>query len=614
MATSKHIQSPSHNLVEWIVGRLPAIIAHSSAFNYVVAIVLMWIALMARMAIAPVTAGIQYVTFFPAVTLAAVIGGIWPGLFSSIIGVCLATYIFTPPYYSFSIEAIRTSLWPNMVFLMDAVIVCSSIEAMHRYRARYATELEVRDLYNRAPCGYHSLDKDGIFRRINETELAWLGYTRDEVIGKMKLEDLATPASRQIFRDSFSQFMQRGFVHDIEIDLVRKDGTILVGLVNATAIYDPSGDFVMSRSSVVDISGRKRAENELLRQRTFMRQIIDTDPSHIFVKDEKGVFLLANQSLASAFGLTPGEMVGKDSAGIIPLLEELPGYMSTDDQVIRDGGEVTLVEPFTLRGGERRWFLTTKKRLSMPDGSFNVLGIAVDITLQRLAEINLAESYKVLQRLSVHLETIRADERAKIALNIHDEMGAILAALNMRVSWLASKLPAELPLLLAETKEIKELLAGGICTMHQIVNQLRSDLLGEAGLATAIKDYVRKFQEHTKIECKLVLPRREFNLGSDQALTIFRILQEALNNVVKHSQADKVKILFTEQDELLLMEISDNGIGFDPSIQKEKSIGLLGIRERALLIGGRARISSAPGKGVCVSVSIPYTHKSYELA
>ena len=123
--------------------RLPALIhrERGGAFNYLAALALMGIALTVRMLIAPVNAGLQYVTFFPAVTLAAVVGGLWPGIFTTILGLMLATFIFTPPYYSFSIEAIETAMGSNLVFLMDGIIVCSSIEAMHRYRARYAAEL-----------------------------------------------------------------------------------------------------------------------------------------------------------------------------------------------------------------------------------------------------------------------------------------------------------------------------------------------------------------------------------------------------------------------------------------------------------------------------------------
>jgi len=117
---------------------------------------------------------------------------------------------------------------------------------------------EIADLYNHAPCGYHSIDKDGIIRQINDTELKWLGYTRDEVIGKMKATDLLTPASQQIFRESYTRFMKQGIVHDLEFEMIRRDGTVFTALVNATAIYSPGGDYVMSRSTITDLSRHKR--------------------------------------------------------------------------------------------------------------------------------------------------------------------------------------------------------------------------------------------------------------------------------------------------------------------------------------------------------------------
>ena len=133
----------TNNLTEWIVERLPALIhrERGRSVNFLIAIALMGTALLVRMMIAPVDAGLQYVTFFPAVTLAAVVGGLWPGIFTTVIGLALATFIFTPPYYSVSIESIQASFWSNIVFLTDGIIVCSSIEAMHRYRAKYAIEL-----------------------------------------------------------------------------------------------------------------------------------------------------------------------------------------------------------------------------------------------------------------------------------------------------------------------------------------------------------------------------------------------------------------------------------------------------------------------------------------
>jgi PAS domain S-box-containing protein len=122
---------------------------------------------------------------------------------------------------------------------------------------------ELSDLYNNAPCGYHSLDGDGMFVRINDTELNWLGYTREEVIGKMKAPDLFTPASVETFGQNFPVFKVRGWLENLELDMVRKDGSILPVLLSATAVTDQDGRYLMSRSTMIDYTERKRAEAAL---------------------------------------------------------------------------------------------------------------------------------------------------------------------------------------------------------------------------------------------------------------------------------------------------------------------------------------------------------------
>ena len=129
---------------------------------------------------------------------------------------------------------------------------------------------EVRDLYNNAPCGYHSLDKEGVFLRINDTELKWLGYSREEVIEKMGFSDLLRPEGLEVYHKNFPLLKQRGWVSNLEFELVRKDGTTLAVLLSATAVTDASGNFVMSRSTIFDITERKHADLEL--QRSYQTQ------------------------------------------------------------------------------------------------------------------------------------------------------------------------------------------------------------------------------------------------------------------------------------------------------------------------------------------------------
>ena len=122
---------------------------------------------------------------------------------------------------------------------------------------------EVSDLYNNAPCGYHSIDKDSYFVRINDAELSWLGYSREEIIGKKKFPDIITEESIKSFQKYFPRFKECGEIYDLEFDMVRKDGSILPILLNATAITDSSGKYVMSRATTFDITERKENEKRL---------------------------------------------------------------------------------------------------------------------------------------------------------------------------------------------------------------------------------------------------------------------------------------------------------------------------------------------------------------
>jgi len=139
---------------------------------------------------------------------------------------------------------------------------------------------EVMDLYQNAPCGYHSVDSDGRIVRVNDTELAWLGYSRDELLGK-KLTDILTPASKRLFAATFPVLKLQGSARDLEHDMLRKDGTILPVLLNSTAIFDAQGRFVMSRATVTDMTEKKKQAEERLRQEArraeISRHLIDVE-------------------------------------------------------------------------------------------------------------------------------------------------------------------------------------------------------------------------------------------------------------------------------------------------------------------------------------------------
>ncbi|HLP97420.1 MAG TPA: PAS domain-containing protein [Sideroxyarcus sp.] len=156
------------------------------------------------------------------------------------------------------------------------------------YEALRQSAAEIEDLYNNAPCGYHSLNEDGVIIRINHTELAWLGYRKDEVVGRMRFIDMLAPADRAAFQSDFERFMRTGSVQGIEYELMRKDGSCFPVLLNATPVHDADGHFVKSRTTLFDISAHMQAEKRLAESEERFRTMADNAPNLIWMADAAG--------------------------------------------------------------------------------------------------------------------------------------------------------------------------------------------------------------------------------------------------------------------------------------------------------------------------------------
>jgi PAS domain S-box-containing protein len=194
----------------------------------------------------------------------------------------------------------------------------------------YATEVE--DLYNHAPCGYHSLDQHGVFVQINDTELDWLGYTRDEVVGRMTAADVLTLESLQTFAETFPAFIQRGWVRDLEFQMCRKDGTTFPVLVSANAVRNESGNYLMSRSTVYDISDRKQANQKIQEQAA----LLDITSDAIFVRDLNQHILYWNQGAERLYGWSVAEATGQKAD---ELLYENPTQISEMMKTLLERGQ-----------------------------------------------------------------------------------------------------------------------------------------------------------------------------------------------------------------------------------------------------------------------------------
>ncbi len=209
------------------------------------------------------TAALAYLL---AVLFVAMHWGVWAGRTAAVLAMLCFDYFFLPPLYTLFISESQ-----NWIALL-AFLIAASIVGHLSTRAKRRTE-EVLDLYNHAPCGYHSLDASGTFVRINDTELAWLGYGRPEVTQKMRFTDVLTTEGARVFESNFPKLQQGEQIQDLELDLVRRDGTTIPVLLSATAIRDPSGNFLMSRSTVFDVTMLQREEQARAQAEREARQL-----------------------------------------------------------------------------------------------------------------------------------------------------------------------------------------------------------------------------------------------------------------------------------------------------------------------------------------------------
>ena len=226
----------------------------------------------------------------------------------------------------------------------------------------------------------------------------------------------------------------------------------------------------------------------------------------------------------------------------------------------------------------------------------------------RLSKENeFRRSTEQLRELSARLQSVREEERTHLARAIHDELGQALTGLKMDVAWLQKHLDQEQPVLLEKTQAMSDLIDIIVQAVRRIATELRPGIL-DLSLVATIEWQLQEFQTRSGIEGKLISAPEETTLDVDGATTVFRIFQEILTNVARHAQATQIEVSLEENETFLTLQVQDNGRGMTESeIQSPKSIGLLGMRERARLREGKIQFQGTPGQGTTVRFDLPLT-------
>ncbi len=267
-----------------------------------------------------------------------------------------------------------------------------------------------------------------------------------------------------------------------------------------------------------------------------------------------------------------------------------------------------------VMSGEIKWINLRAAYHNSDAGGTHWKAFVVNITYNKQAEIELVESRQRLSELSSHIEFIKEEERARIAREIHDEIGVLLTALKMDLSWLSHRLDKDA--LLEKTQDMASLLDAAGRAANNLVHSLRPGSLDCFGIVATIEIEAREFTKRTGIPCKVIKSQDRLELTDEQSITLFRIFQETLNNIMKHASARHVQVEIMNADRRHVeLIVTDDGIGFDEKARnKPRSFGLRGIQERMRQLGGKVVIESKPGHGTRIAVSVPMDRPSHAQA
>jgi PAS domain S-box-containing protein len=350
---------------------------------------------------------------------------------------------------------------------------------------------------------------------------------------------------------------------------------------------------------------RRQQEREALRQKTELLQtIIDNVPMMVSLWDPSARrLLLANREWERVLRLTVEEAQGLD---VLAELYPDPAERRRAVEFIRHGGR----EPaeFKIRTRNGTTIDTSWTRFVLSGGT--TIGFGQDVTERKRTEERLRQSYEELRALSARLRAAREEESARIAREVHDQVGQMLTALRLDVDWLERQLtspaPPERAALAGKLRGMSQLLDLAVDAVHRIISELRPGILDQLGLEAAVEWYVGEFEKRTGISCRVLSTMAGATLSPDQATALFRILQEALTNVARHAAATAVDIRLAAEAGRVTLEIADNGTGIpEEKIGDSRSVGLLGMRERARALAGDMVVLPNPAGGTTVKASLP---------
>ncbi|PIV06614.1 MAG: hypothetical protein COS57_02660 [Syntrophobacterales bacterium CG03_land_8_20_14_0_80_58_14] len=502
-----------------------------------------------------------------------------------------------------------------IVFLLIVISLLTVIIIQRRRSATARRESEERLRFHtdNSPMAVVEWNTDFVVTRWTGAAEKMFGWSAEETIGKPIME------LRMIYEEDIpivQSVMQRltdgksKYVVSSNRNYTKTRQVIQCEWYN-TILYNSKGEMISVMSQVLDITERKQTEEALRRAEENFRRSLDDSPLGVRIVTIESDTVYANRAMLNIYGYDSIEELKTT-----PLKERCTPESYAEFKIRMEkrkrGGDGPSEYGISIvrKDGEVRQLQAFRKEIVW-DGERQYQVIYNDITERKRAEEELLASREQMRALAGRLQAVREEERTQIAREIHDELGGALTGLKIDFSLLtkaALKIENETvrTSLLAGMDSMNESVDSTIQTVRRIAMELRPDVLDDLGLVAALEWQLKDFEKRTGTRCELFPPVEDVSLDADLSTALFRIFQEALTNVARHSGATEVRVRLRADADSSTLEVEDNGKGIkkEKTLSKE-SLGLLGMRERAEMFGGRITVTGTPGTGTTVTVEIP---------
>lgn len=494
--------------------------------------------------------------------------------------------------------------------LKGGVVVFRDITATKRTdEALMDSEDRFRAIMDNSPALIFIKDLEGRYLQVNRQFETLTHLSQQDLIGKT--DDQIFPADQaQTYRENDRQVLDANAPIWFEESALHDDG-LHTSIVVKFPLRNAQGHRYALCGIATDITDRKQAEETRQRLTKDKLLLLESTGDGIYGIDTAGRCTFMNSAAARMLGYLSDELLGQDMHECIHHLypdgTAYPRECCHIHDTLNSGTGCKIDHEVYWRKDGTAFVVEYSSFPVIEQGQITgAVVVFVDITERKRAEQQLTLSHDQLRNLSARLELVREEERIRIAREIHDELGQELTGMKLELSSLSDQMQAADPTQRKKLQSISLLVDTAIQSVQRIATELRPVVLDQLGLIPAIEWQTHEFQTRTGIQCTLDIYLRSVALSHAGSNTMFRVFQEILTNVARHSQATAVAITLQEQTGNLVLEVRDNGRGVTESeLSDPHSLGLVGMRERALLLGGETILAGIPNGGTTVTVRIP---------